>query len=476
MKLKQSRIPFALGIIILLLLNACNATATGTSITTSYGQVSKVTIPNTLEGTGIIAPKQVASAVWATNGIIGEVAVQLGQQVKANNILMTLDQDTLPESFKLTQMKFAQMTSSSALATAKQAVLDDQTAINTAIYVTNNPYQPKAQKLNDCYTVFYETQKDYVSKLIIYNDLSALPTPKTQDEITALNTKINEASKERYKAYSTMLTAASDLVYNKSLAYGTSIEAYDTAVEVAQGKLMDDTNYLAVLTGQDLPQDQVSEALITYFQTKSSADAVNLRSPIDGIVAEIKDESGIAISTSNTSATIIDRSKLYVTFSLSDTNIVNIKTGMAANVTVTALPDLILTGKVVEISAVGRVTNGVSSYDVKVVLDQAPENVPLNAAADVQVIMGNPEVSLVVPATAIQTDSNGEYVTVVNNGSSQRVNVTSGKILSDNTVVVTGELQEGDNVELFITATTSNNPQNGQNGGFPGGAIMRGGN
>jgi multidrug efflux pump subunit AcrA (membrane-fusion protein) len=90
--------------------------------------------------------------------------------------------------------------------------------------------------------------------------------------------------------------------------------------------------------------------------------------------------------------------------------------------------------------------------------------------------MGDPEVSLVVPATAIQTDSNGEYVTVVNNGSSQRVNVTSGKILSDNTVVVTGELQEGDNVELFITATTSNNPQNGQNGGFPGGAIMRGGN
>ena len=102
-------------------------------------------------------------------------------------------------------------------------------------------------------------------------------------------------------------------------------------------------------------------------------DAANLRSPINGTVAEISDEAGIVVSPSHVSATIIDRSKLYVSISLSDTNIVNIKTGMSANITVTALPDLKLTGKVVEISATGQVSNGVSSYDVKVVLDQAPE-------------------------------------------------------------------------------------------------------
>jgi len=83
---------------------------------------------------------------------------------------------------------------------------------------------------------------------------------------------------------------------------------------------------------------------------------------------------------------------------------------------------------------------------------------------------------LVVPATAIQTDTNGEYVTVVTNGSSQHVSVISGKILSDNTVVVTGELQEGFTVELFVSATASSNSSNGQNGSFPGGGILRGGN
>jgi len=329
--------------------------------------------------------------------------------------------------------------------------------------------------LNDYYQAFYETQKDYLDKLIIYNDLIALPTPKTQDEITALNKKINQASSERYKAYSTMLTAASDLVYNKSLATGTSIQAWDSAIAVAQAKLLDDSNYLAVLTGQVLPQDQVSDALITYYQAKSAVDAVNLRSPVNGTVAEISDEAGIVVSPSHVSATIIDRSKLYITISMADTNVVNMKTGMAANITVTALPDLKLTGKVVEISATGQVTNGVSSYDVKIALDQAPENVPLDAAANVQVIMGDPQVSLVVPATAIQTDTNGEYVTVVTNGSSQHVSVISGKILSDNTVVVTGELQEGFTVELFVSATASSNSSNGQNGGFPGGGI-RGGN
>ena len=476
MKLKHLRIPFALSIIFLLVLNACNATPTSTSNATSYGQVSKVTIPNTFEGSGVIAPRQVSSAAWTTDGTIGKVAVEVGQQVKVNDVLMTLDQNSLPDSFKLTQMKFVQLTSPSALAAAKQAVLDDQAALNTAIYVTNNPYQPKAQKLNDYYQAFYETQKDYLDKLIIYNDLIALPTPKTQDEITALNKKINQASSERYKAYSTMLTAASDLVYSKSLATGTSIQAWDSAIAVAQAKLLDDSNYLAVLTGQVLPQDQVSDALITYYQAKSAVDAVNLRSPVNGTVAEISDEAGIVVSPSHVSATIIDRSKLYITISMADTNVVNMKTGMAANITVTALPDLKLTGKVVEISATGQVTNGVSSYDVKIALDQAPENVPLDAAANVQVIMGDPQVSLVVPATAIQSDTNGEYVTVVTNGSSQHVSVISGKILSDNTVVVTGELQEGFTVELFVSATASSNSSNGQNGGFPGGGILRGGN
>ena len=119
MKLRELRIPFALSVIFLLILNACNATPTSTSNASSYGQVSKVTIPNTFEGSGVIAPRQVTTAAWATEGTIGKVAVEVGQQVKANDVLMTLDQETLPDSFKITQMKFAQMTSPSALAAAE---------------------------------------------------------------------------------------------------------------------------------------------------------------------------------------------------------------------------------------------------------------------------------------------------------------------------------------------------------------------
>ncbi len=57
MKLKQLRVPFALGVIILLLLNACSTTATSTSAATSYGQVTKVTIPNAFKGSGVITAR-----------------------------------------------------------------------------------------------------------------------------------------------------------------------------------------------------------------------------------------------------------------------------------------------------------------------------------------------------------------------------------------------------------------------------------
>jgi multidrug efflux pump subunit AcrA (membrane-fusion protein) len=76
---------------------------------------------------------------------------------------------------------------------------------------------------------------------------------------------------------------------------------------------------------------------------------------------------------------------------------------------------------------------------------------------------------MAVPVTAIQSDSTGEYVNVINNNATQRVNVVSGKILADDTVVITGDVKVGDQVELVqqTVATTTN--------ARPGGFFLGGG-
>ncbi len=70
--------------------------------------------------------------------------------------------------------------------------------------------------------------------------------------------------------------------------------------------------------------------------------------------------------------------------------------------------------------------------------------------------------TLAVPISAIQNDSNGEYVWVIQtDGSSARVDVVSGSIVGD-VVVITGDLKEGDRLQLVNTSSfDAPNPLNG---------------
>jgi len=57
--------------------------------------------------------------------------------------------------------------------------------------------------------------------------------------------------------------------------------------------------------------------------------------------------------------------------------------------------------------------------------------------------------TLAVPITAIQNDSNGEYVWVIqNDGSTSRVDIVGGSIVGE-LVAVTGDLKEGDRLQLL---------------------------
>jgi len=113
----------------------------------------------------------------------------------------------------------------------------------------------------------------------------------------------------------------------------------------------------------------------------------------------------------------------------------------------------------------GVANQGVVYYNVIVELDQADDQIPLNSTASVTIQIGEPQLGLAVPVTAIQSDTESEYVSVMNNGATLRVNVVSGRILADDTVVITGDLKVGDEVLLVLQATTSSdNPRVG--GGF----------
>jgi macrolide-specific efflux system membrane fusion protein len=104
-------------------------------------------------------------------------------------------------------------------------------------------------------------------------------------------------------------------------------------------------------------------------------------------------------------------------------------------------------------------------YEVKVTLGQADSSILIGATADVTIYAGQAQNVLTVPVSAVGSDTQGEYVYVLNSdGSTQQVTIVSGQILPDDTVIVTGNLQAGQTVELLPSNSTGTN-----NGGFGGG-------
>lgn len=476
--LKTSTLFFSLLLVISFALSGCTQQSISEAEVTTigYGLVNEVTMINTIESSGSITPKQVATVSWSASGTIESVAVQVGQKVQTKDILMTLDPNSVPDNLKLSLLKLSEMTSPVAIAEAQQAVLDAQSALDDAQYSRKWLDYVDDDVIANAYAEYILAKDSYDAAKEVYDNLA--------DELA-------EDDPVLAAAYTSMYTAKSAMdskeyvydLYNSESSAQTYAE-YDNAVVLAQNKLTEAQNYLTALTGGEVPAGATGTDLMNYYEIKMNADSLNLRAPIAGTVAAIYDQAGFVVSNNRASVEVVDRSKLYVTISLDENDILSVCTGMRATVTIEVLPDLELSGLVQRIEPVGQVSNGVVYYDVVVELDQTNDTIPINATASVTIQIGEPQVNLVVPATAIQSDTTGEYVQVITAAGTQRVEVISGEILSDDTVVVIGDLKAGDQVLLTLQASSSSDSfiqggggllNGGGQGPSGGGAVSNGG-
>jgi len=469
-KWQNKLVKLVLVLFVLALAGCTTGSSTEKTVTTiGYGTVAEITQTPMLEESGSISPRQVATVSWTIQGTIGEVLVSLGQNVHANDVLMRLDQASLPENTKIAQLKLAQMTSPAAIAEAQQAVLDAQSSLTTAQYArTNLDYKDQAT-IDNAYFEYVLAQEKYEKAKTDYeNWADEDPSDHYESDLAPFYTAM-------YNAKNDMDTKEYLYDLYKSDSSAQTIAEYDSAVVLAQNKLQEAQNYLSAITSKEVPADATGDKLLNFYQTKLSVDSVNLRAPFDGIVGAIYDQPGILVSNNHASILLVDRSELSTTITADETSVVKLKEGMKAQVSVDVLPGKTYSAYVRMIEPVGKISNGVVYYDVEVVLDQADSSIPLNATAEVSIQTGDPVTSLVVPATAVQSDTTGEFVQTSENGMITRVDVVSGTILSDDTVIVTGNLAVGQQVVLILTTSTTTNSTSmgGLFGG--GGREMNGG-
>ncbi len=221
-------------------------------------------------------------------------------------------------------------------------------------------------------------------------------------------------------------------------------------------------------------QSSLNSAWLSY-QSASS----NIASPMDGTISDITIVPGMQLNTSysgnNVSSQIVAAIKTsgnpVVTVSLSEVDVVSVKTGDKATLSFDALPDKTFTGKVLGINTTGSVSSGVTSYPAIIQLDTPNDVILPNMSATANIITNIKNDVLTVPSTSVQTVSGQPTVRVLKNGQMSNVIVETGLTSDTQTEIISG-LSEGETVVTSLITSTSGS--SGSSSPFSGGLRIGG--
>lgn len=134
-------------------------------------------------------------------------------------------------------------------------------------------------------------------------------------------------------------------------------------------------------------QADVKRAAAALLLAQTGVEEMELRAPFTGTVAALDARVGEQVKAGATVVRLADQSTWLVeTADLTEIDVVNVRPGDAATVTVDALPDLDLTGKVIRIRPLGEDKDGDITYTAIIQLDQQDERLRWNMTASVAIM------------------------------------------------------------------------------------------
>lgn len=188
----------------------------------------------------------------------------------------------------------------------------------------------------------------------------------------------------------------------------------------------------------------------------------------DGLVTSVEYDEDTATSATETQIlTLYPQKQMTVTISIDETDILSLKEGQEAQITVSSVSDDAFTGSVTSISKVADTSTGVTRYSAEVTLNRE-EGMLVGMTADVDVRIEGTENALIIPVDALHQNSASYYVYTGYDEEQKRytgrTDVTIG-MQNDDYVEITSGLNEGDTV--YYTEADS--------GGFGDFMVMPGG-
>ena len=365
--------------------------------------------------------------------------------------------------------------------------------------------------------VFQDDERDQIYKLVNDTLEAAKATSRTLESARHMYDAITAKSYHQYYVSSVIdsmkpkiendlsgifstvgsLQNTIDIINDTVQDMPDKIKDAELALKSAEEKLADKKLALEDLEGGPDPldirtqQNVVAQKEAALTDAKAELADCYIYSPFSGVVATVNSDikKGDTISSSLVLATIITEQKI-AEITINEIDAAQVKINQKANITLDAVEDMNITGKVTEIDTLGTVTQGVVTYDVKIALDTQEDRIKPGMSLSAVIITEAKKNVLLVSNLAIKQQGDTSYVQVVDGANIERSAIAniSGAVISvsglhmrliqtgisnDTMTEITDGLEEGDTIVVQTVSLTSQN-QSQQSSRF-GGSSMQGG-
>jgi HlyD family secretion protein len=353
----------------------------------------------TVGATGSVRARQSAVLIWETTGIVEKVNVKVGDEVSKDETLASLAKSSLNQSVILAEADLA----------SAQKALEDLLDSDTA--------RAQAARTLDAAEEEYKTAYNYR---------------------LGLNGKITIA--DTY-----LLNGVPRVRYHKGYADKETIADADEKLALAEAQLNDARrNYERVKDGVDSADVAAAEARVSAAQ--STLNMAQIIAPFDGTVTQASPAVGDQVSTGGVAFRVDDLSHLLVDVQVSEVDINTVSIDQGATLTFDAVLGRTepYHGKVVQVSQAGDTVQGVVSFTVTVELTDADAYVKPGMTAAVNVIVEEVKDSILIPNRAVRLVNEERVVYLLVDGMPKPTKVSLGSTDGINSVLVTGDIKEGD--------------------------------
>jgi len=189
----------------------------------------------------------------------------------------------------------------------------------------------------------------------------------------------------------------------------------------------------------------VAQAQAALEQAELALEQATLLAPFDGVVAEVNVTAGEMASSGLSAITLVDASEFHLTVKVDEMDVGQLSEGQAAQVTLDALPDIVIGGRVERVAPAATIEGGVIYYHVTIEL--SPTDVPIRAdmTANATIVVEELADVLMIPTWVVRVDrdTGQTYVDRKVGEQTERVDVELG-VRHGGVVQVLDGLSEGD--------------------------------